>query len=79
LEALANFPDASSDGLMVKLTKDDCPAYRALSHRARVRLAHTLSESGDKDAACRIFKSIQKSDAGEPQKKAARIALKILG
>ena len=63
--ALAAFPDPSLDAIL----------ERHNAHIARVRLAETLRAAGNKPAADRIYKSILASNAPDPQKKAARLAL----
>ncbi len=78
VEALSNFADASSDALIVKATKADCPRCRARAHKARVRLAETLCRKGNKSAAKRICNAIRASDACPPQKEAAERVLKAM-
>ena len=75
LYALADLPDASHDAILDKATRVGDPAERRKVHIARVRLAETLRASGNKQAADRVYKSILSSNADEPQKKAARLAL----
>ncbi len=65
LNALAALPDPSHDEIL----------ERHAAHVARIRLAATLQAAGNRQAAARIYKSVLSSDAGEPQKKAARLAL----
>jgi hypothetical protein len=75
VEALACFADPSNDAIIAKATKADCRNCRARAHKARVRLAGTLAKAGNEAAARRIYNAIRQSDAGEPQKEAARIGL----
>jgi hypothetical protein len=75
LQALADMPDFSHDALLEKATRAESPAERRMAHIARARLAETLRASGDRQGAGRICKAILASDAEEPQKKAARLAL----
>ena len=79
VEALSGFPDPAHDPLIAKATQADCTRCRARAHKARVRLAETLSKAGKKAAARRIYNAIQSSDADDPQKKAAEIGLKAIG
>jgi len=78
IEALANFADASNDAFIAKATRAQCPGCRARANKARVRLAETLCQAGNKPAARRIYKAIRASNAEAPQKKAAEIGLKSL-
>ena len=57
----------------------DCARCRARANQARVRLAETLCKTGDKSAAKRIYNAIRRSDADAPKKKAAELALKVIG
>ncbi|HON68943.1 MAG TPA: hypothetical protein PLS23_20875, partial [Phycisphaerae bacterium] len=59
----------------VALSKQECRLTRQAAHRARVRLADTLARRGDTVTARKIYQDIRHSEAGEPQKKAAEIAL----
>lgn len=79
VEALAGFADPSNDAIIVKATKSDCRDCRARAQKARVRLAGTLAKAGNDAAAKRIYSAIRQSDADEPQKKAAQIALQKAG
>ncbi len=63
LYALADVPDPANDSLLATLPV------------ARARLAETLRAAGKRADSDRIYKSILASDAPEPQKKAARLAL----
>ncbi|HOA71877.1 MAG TPA: HEAT repeat domain-containing protein [Phycisphaerae bacterium] len=73
--ALARIGDAGSDATLVALSKQECRLTRQAAHRARVRLADTLARRGDTVTARKIYQDIRHSEAGEPQKKAAEIAL----
>ena len=75
LEALADLPDAAHDGIIERGTRSVLAEERRRAHIARARLAATLRASGDRQGAARIYNAILASDAGEPQKKAARLAL----
>lgn len=77
-EALAKIPDATSDGVLVTLSKQECRCTRQAAHKARVQLAETLADSGNKAAARKVYESVRHSEAGEPQKQAAEIGLKGL-
>lgn len=78
-DALAKLPDPAGDETLVLLSKQECRCTRQAAHRARVRLAETLAAGGDKNAARKIYQSIRHSEADEPQKHAAELALKSLG
>lgn len=75
LEALADIPDAAHDGLIEKAAHAVSPLERSAAHVARARLAESLRASGDKAASQRVYKAILASEAAEPQKRAARLAL----
>ena len=75
LYALADVPDASHDAILDKATRVSDPAERRKVFVARARLAETLRARGNKQAADRIYKAILSSNADEPQKRAARLAL----
>lgn len=74
-DALAAIPDASSDAVLVSLSRQECRCTRDAAHKARVRLAETLARAGDKTAARRIYQEIRHGEAGEPQKQAAERGL----
>jgi len=76
VEALANFPDPANDAIIAKMARCDCRKTRARAIKARVRLAETLNNAGQKGAARQIYRAIQGSNADAPQKKAAGIGLK---
>lgn len=78
-EALANQSDPSADDAIVAAGRQG--GYRAAlrTSKARVRLAGSLADAGQKDAAKRIYQSIAQSDAAPPQKKVAQSALSQLG
>lgn len=78
-EALALQPDPANDALIARLTKAECSQCRYRAHQARVRLAATLAEAGNKSAARTIYKAVVRSDTDAAQKKAAEIGLKGLG
>lgn len=78
-EALANHADAGADSLIAELGKHSGERGQARATKARVRLAARLAETGQKDAAKKIYQSIAQSDAAAAQKKAAGIALAQLG
>lgn len=78
IEALANFPEPSNDEPIVAATKTGLPRERNRAQKARVRLADSLRLAGKKDAAVAVYKAIIATDADEPQKKAARLALEQL-
>ena len=73
--ALADLPDAAHDAILEKAARTASPEERRQAHIARIRLAETLRASGNRPAAELICKSVLASSAGEPQKKAARLAL----
>ena len=75
LLALADFPEPSHDEILAKAAGSASPEERRTAFVARVRLAATLQASGNTQAAGRILKAVLASDAPEPQKKAARLAL----
>jgi len=75
LEALADIPDPAHDAVIEKATRREAGPERARAHIARARLAETLRAAGNRDAALRVYRAIQASDAPEPQKKAARLAV----
>ncbi len=75
LEALGDIPEASHDATLEKATRSSRVEESRRAHVARARLAETLRESGNQQAAKRIYESILTSSADEPQKKAARLAL----
>jgi hypothetical protein len=78
IESLANLAERSNDDVIAAATKTGSPRARARAQKARVRLAETLRNAGQKDAAVAIYKAIAANDADEPQKKAARLALEQL-
>jgi HEAT repeat protein len=78
-DALAKMPDAAGDATLAALTKQECRCTRAAAHKARIRLAETLANAGDKNAARKILQAVRHSEADEPQKHAAEIGLKALG
>ncbi len=75
LMALAAIPDSSHDSIIEQAAHTGSAAERRLAHVARARLAETLRASGDKLGAAHIYRAILTSDAEEPQKRAARLAL----
>ena len=75
LEALADIPDPAHDAVIEKAARAEAGPDRVRAHIARARLAETLRAAGNRDAALRIYRAIAASDAPEPQKKAARLAL----
>ena len=77
LTALAAFPDASVDAVLETACKSASLEERRTALIARTRLAATLRKAGNKAASDRICQAILASDAAEPQKKAARLALGV--
>jgi HEAT repeat protein len=79
LEALANYPDASTDELLAKVAKrgKGAPAQRAA--RIRLRLAASLAADGQTDQARQIYQAVSKSSADQTQREAAERGLKQLG
>ena len=77
LLALADFPEPSHDAILEKAAKAASARERRMAHRARARLAETLRATGNQPAAHRICNAILSSHAPEPQKKAARPALRM--
>ncbi len=75
IEALAERPEPSHDAILQRSIRSTSPEERHRAHIARVRLAATLQNYGHQQEALRIYRSILESDAGQPQKKAARLAL----
>jgi HEAT repeat protein len=75
LAALAALPEPAHDGILEEATRSGHAAERRMAHVCRVRLAECLLASGRRQDAARISKSVLASDAAEPQKKAARLAL----
>jgi len=75
LLALADFPEPAHDAILEKAAKAASNQERDVAHVARARLARSLVAAGNKPAAERISRAILASDAREPQKKAARLAL----
>jgi HEAT repeat protein len=73
--ALADVPDSAHDAVLEKAVRTGTGEESRQAHVARARLAQALRADGNKQAAERIYKSILASDAPEPQKKAARLAL----
>jgi len=78
VEALSKIPEAGSDSSFVQVAKSECPCTRSRANKARVRLAETLRLAGQKEAAARIYRAIERSDADAAQKKAAELGLKAL-
>ena len=58
-------------------TRAEDACERRTAHICRIRLAASLLESGKRQAAGRICEAVLASDAGEPQKKAARRTLAL--
>ena len=75
IEALADRPEPSHDAILQRSMRSTSPEERLRAHVARVRLAATLQNYGQQQAASRIYRSILESDAEQSQKKAARLAL----
>lgn len=75
LDGLANVPDPSHDTALEEATRSSNAEESRKAHIARIRLAGTLRASGNRQAAERIYQSVLTSTAGEPQKRAARLAL----
>ena len=78
VEALANLPEASNDDAITAAVQTGSPRGKARANKARIRPAETLRHAGNKPAAIAIYRSVAASDADEPQKKAARLALERL-
>lgn len=78
-QAMGKTADASSDAVLITLSKQECRCTRNAAYKARLQLAENLARKGDKGAARKICQSVLHSEADEPQKKAADIALKSLG
>lgn len=78
-EALANHIDATADPLIAEVGKQSGQRAALRATKARIRLAARLAEAGQKNAARVIYLAIAQSDAAEAQKKAAGIALALLG
>jgi hypothetical protein len=80
LEALACHPDASSDALLAQACAQAAhEREKARLAKARVRLADTLAQAGQKEAAKAVFQAVAQSEADGPQKQAASRALAELG
>jgi HEAT repeat protein len=75
VEALANAPEASNDDPIAAAGRTDSPRGKSRANKARIRLAETLRNAGNKPAAIAIYRSVASSDADAPQKKAAQRAL----
>ena len=75
LLGLADFAEPMHDAILERAARSPAPEERRAAHVARVRLAGTLRASGNLTAAERVWRAIVSSDAPEPQKKAARMAL----
>ena len=78
-EALANHADASADALLVEAGKQHGHRAALRMSKARLRLAGSLQNAGQKDAAKAIYQSVAQTAPREPQKKAAQHALEQLG
>ncbi|MHC4443764.1 MAG: HEAT repeat domain-containing protein [Planctomycetota bacterium] len=78
IEALAKFAEITGDTTIAQATKDDSKCIRERAHKTRVRLAETLLNAGKRDDAARVYKAVLSSDAGKPQKKAAKMGLEVL-
>ncbi len=76
LYALAEFPDPANDAVLEAATRSTDAEESQAAHIARARLAETLRRSGNQPEAKRIYTAILAGPAAEPQKKAARLALK---
>jgi hypothetical protein len=76
VEALANFPEPANDEFIVKATECKCPVASKRALKARVRFAESLSKSGAKFAAKKVYQSIASGAADPLRKKAAELALK---
>jgi HEAT repeat protein len=75
LEALALIPDPAHDAILEQATRAGSGQESVHAHICRARLAEALRAAGNRDAALRIYRAIQASDAPEAQKAAARLAL----
>ena len=74
-EALAQHADAAADAAIVAAGNQGGERAKLRATKARVRLAETLANAGQKDAAQHIYQAIAASDALAPQKKAAQNAM----
>jgi hypothetical protein len=77
LQGLANIPEPAHDGIIAEATLAASPNERRTAHVARARLAANLQSAGNGPAAERIYRAILAADSPEPQKKAARLALRL--
>ena len=75
LHALAEIPNPAHAANLEMSARSTSAEERRQAHIALIRLADTLRTAGTRDAAARIWRSVLNSDAGEPQKNAARLAL----
>jgi HEAT repeat protein len=78
LYALAALADTSADTLLEKAARSEHAAESRAAHICRIRLAANVLAAGDRNNAARLYKLIASSDAPEPQKMAARVALASL-
>ena len=76
LQGLADFPDPAHEAILEKAIRAAPAEERRVAHVARARLAETLRTAGNVAAAERIYRAILAGDGPEPQKKAARLALR---
>lgn len=81
-EAIANHPDPSGYGVIDKVKNSSQAPWTQQElgrlWKASVRLAACLAANNQPNPARRIYHAIASSDAPEPQKKAAKIALAAL-
>jgi len=80
-EALANFPDASSEPVIAQILLDRPGNSRAIKRIAiaRLQLADTLARAGQKDAAATVYRAVESATVDEAQKKAAHAVLEKHG
>jgi hypothetical protein len=75
IEGLARFPEAANDKLIVAATQSGSRRDKARAQHARVRLAETLRNAGEKRDAAAIYQAIASDPSDGPWKMAARRAL----
>jgi hypothetical protein len=80
-EALANFPEPTSDAVLAAVLKfgEPSPRIRERLLRARLRLAETLVKAGQVDAGKAIYQAMVNDGGDGPQIKAAKRALDAQG
>jgi HEAT repeat protein len=78
LEALAHHADASSDALFAQAAEKAGRRFRARIERARLRLAESLQNAGQTEAARGIYRALADTASDEAQRAAAQAALERL-